>query len=72
VLEFDRTADRLVDQFARAFDFAQLPHGRGEDRHHYGASGVVETFLCLAVVLRVAGLERLLASVRASRKSPAS
>ena len=42
-------------------DFAQLPHGHGEDGYYDGAGGVVEAFLRLPVVLRVAGLERPLA-----------
>ena len=59
--EFARLPVGLINQFARAVDFAQLPHGHGEDGRHYRASGVVEAFLCLPVALRVAVLERPLA-----------
>ena len=61
VAEFAPAPVRLLDQFARAVDLAQLPHGHGEDGHHHGASGVVEAFLCLPVALSVASLERPLA-----------
>ena len=61
VAELASAADRLIDQFAGAYDFAQLPHGHGEDGPRDGAGGVVETFLCLSVALRVAILKRSLA-----------
>ena len=34
VAEFAPAPVRLLDQFARAVDLAQLPHGHGEDGHH--------------------------------------
>jgi hypothetical protein len=60
VAEFAPAPVRLLDQFARAVDFTDLPHGHGENGHHQGASGVVEPFLCLPVALSIAGLERSL------------
>ena len=58
-----RALVRLVDQFARAFDLAQLPRRHGEQGQRQGSGVVAETF------------PRLLSSARsqrdrASRKSP--
>src|SRR5262249_34960065 len=51
---------RLIDQFTRASDLAQLPHGHREDGQHDGAGGGVETLLCLSVALGGAILKRSL------------
>jgi hypothetical protein len=61
VAELSRALACLVDKFAFASDFAQLPHDHGEDGHHNGSGVVVEPLLALPVVIRLAGLERSLA-----------
>ena len=61
VAEVSRAPVRLIDQFARAFDLAQLPHRHGEDGHRYGAGVVAEAFPRLPVAFRVASVERPLA-----------
>ena len=58
VAEVSRALAGLVDQFARAFDFAQLPHGHGEDGQHNWSSGVVEPFLGFPLVVGFADLKR--------------
>ena len=58
VAEGSRALGGLVDQFARAFGFAQLPHRHGEDGHHERSSGVVEPFLGFPLFVGLADLER--------------
>src|ERR1700722_4098184 len=59
--EGSRALVHLIDQFARALDFAQLPHRHGEDGHYHGAGVVGEAFARLLFALGVAGGERPLA-----------
>ena len=59
--EVSRALVRLIDQFARALDLAQLPHRHGEDGHYDGARVVGEAFARLLFALGVARGERPLA-----------
>ena len=61
VAEVSRALVHLIDQFARAFDLAQLPHRHGEDGHYDRARVVGEAFARLLFALWVAGGERPLA-----------
>jgi hypothetical protein len=58
VAEVSRSLARLIDQFACAFGFTQLPHGHGEDGHHDRSSGIVESFLGFSFDLELRDLER--------------
>src|SRR5208282_1184755 len=61
VAELGCAAVHRLDQFARAFDLAQLPHRYGEPGHRNQAGVLAEAFARLPIALRVAGCERALA-----------
>ena len=61
VAEIPRAAVRLIDQFARTFDLAQLPHRHSEVADRYGAGIVGEAFARLLFAFGVASVERALA-----------
>ena len=61
VAELGRVAVHRLDQFARAFDLAQMPHRYAEPGHRSQASVLAEAFARLPVAFRIAGRERALA-----------
>ena len=68
VAEISRAAIHRLDQFAGAFDLAQLPHRYREPRHRGQAGVLAEAFARLPIALKTAGGESPLAMCSRLRK----